>query len=261
MFSPDIVCSDAFLDMPPSTQALYYLLGMRADDDGFVNPRSAMRMLGSTEDDMRLLLAKRFLLPFQNGVVVIKHWLIPNLIRSDLYKETLYKGEKATLGLNESGAYTELREGVTPLKQVEAPKWLKIRRGELRTADVPQTVPRLGKDRLGKDSNIKVADAPAPDPVDLELATQLRDRIKENTPTFKDPNLNMWAKHVRLMRERDKRTPEQIRYLIEWSQKDPFWQANILSTSKLRDKFDTLVAQVKRKVNVETLKKSNVAFV
>lgn len=121
---------------------------------------------------------------------------------------------------------------------------------------------RVEKNRVEKNRNkSEVADAPAPEPVDLELATLLRDRIKTNTPTFKEPNLGMWSRNVRLMRERDKRTPEQIRYLIEWSQKDPFWQANILSTSKLRDKFDTLVAQVKRKVNVETLKKSNVAFV
>lgn len=147
MFSPDIVCSDAFLDMPPSTQALYYLLGMRADDDGFVNPRGAMRMLGAGEDDLKVLLAKRFLLKFETGVVVVKHWLIHNLIRADLYKETQYKNEKAGLGLNENGAYTELRDGVAPIKQVEAPKWLKIRRGEARTANVPQTALRIGKDR------------------------------------------------------------------------------------------------------------------
>lgn len=120
---------------------------------------------------------------------------------------------------------------------------------------------RVEKNRIEKNRNTsEVADAPAPEPVDLDLATLLRDRIQTNTPTFKEPNLNMWAKHVRLMRERDKRTPDQIRYLIEWSQKDPFWQANILSTSKLREKFDTLVAQVKRKVSVETLKRSNIAF-
>lgn len=83
-------------------------------------------------------------------------------------------------------------------------------------------------------------------PIDLELATSLFELIQANTPTFKEPNLQSWAKHVRLMRERDKRTPEQIQYLINWSQKDTFWQGNILSTSKLREKFDQLVAQVKR---------------
>lgn len=148
MFSPDIVCSDAFLDMPMSSQALYYQLGMKADDDGFVNPRGTMRMLGASEDDLKILLAKRFLLAFEEGVVVLKHWLIHNLIRADLYKETPYKRQKNMLGLNNNGAYTELRDGVTPIKPIEAPKWLKIRRGEARTANVPQTALRLGKVRL-----------------------------------------------------------------------------------------------------------------
>lgn len=150
MFSPDIVCSDAFLDMPTSARDLYFQLGMRADDDGFVNPKMVMRMLGSAEDDLKVLLAKRFVLTFDSGVVVIKHWLIHNLIRADLYKETLYKTEKSALGLNEVGSYTEIRDGVHPIKSIEPPKWLKIRRGELRTANVPQTALRLGQDRLGK---------------------------------------------------------------------------------------------------------------
>lgn len=150
MFSADIVASDAFLEMPTSTRELYFQLGMYADDDGFVNPKKIMRMVGASDDDLKVLLGKRFLLLFQSGVVVIKHWLIHNLIRADLYKETLYKTEKASLGLNDNGGYTELRVGVAELKPVEAPKWLKIRRKELRTADVPKTALRLGKDRLGQ---------------------------------------------------------------------------------------------------------------
>jgi hypothetical protein len=152
MFSQDIVSSDAFLDMPISSQVLYFHLAVRADDDGFVSPKMVMRVIGSSSDDLKVLITKRFLLPFESGVVVIKHWLIHNLIRADLYKETLYKKEKSMLGLNENGAYTELRDGVTEIKKIESPKWLKQRRGELRTANVPQTVHRLGKDRLGKDS-------------------------------------------------------------------------------------------------------------
>jgi len=154
MFSPDIVCSDEFLDMPISSRELYFQLGMRADDDGFVQPKSIMRLVGSSDDDLKVLLTKRFLLPFQSGVVVIKHWLIHNLIRADLYKETNYKKEKSLLGLNEYGAYTELREGVSEIKQIEEPEWLKRRRGEAtyrkRTANVPYTALRLGKVRLGK---------------------------------------------------------------------------------------------------------------
>lgn len=154
MFSPDIVKSDAFLDMPVSSRDLYFYLGMDADDDGFVNPKRIMRTIGASDDDLKVLILKRFLLPFKSGVVVVKHWLIHNLIRSDLYKETFYKDEKSTLGLNENGAYTELRDGISELKQIEPPEWLRRRQESKRTVNVPKTVPRIGKDRIGKDSNL-----------------------------------------------------------------------------------------------------------
>src|SRR3990167_9032647 len=102
MFSQDIVASDAFLEMPTSTRELYFQLGMHADDDGFINPRKIMRMTGASDDDLKVLVAKRFILPFENGVVVIKHWLIHNTIRLDRYKETLYVDEKKTLGIKDN---------------------------------------------------------------------------------------------------------------------------------------------------------------
>ena len=108
MFSPTIVCSDAFLDMPASGRDLYYQLGMYADDDGLVNPRKIMRMIGSSEDDLKILIAKRFVLPFPSGVLVIKHWKINNLVRKDWYRPTQYIEEKSTLTEKENGAYTEL---------------------------------------------------------------------------------------------------------------------------------------------------------
>ena len=94
MFSKKIIDSDAFLDMPLSTQALYFHLSMRADDEGFINnPKKVSRMIGCGEDDLKLLIAKNFIIPFESGVVVIKHWLIHNTIRKDRAKETLYKEE------------------------------------------------------------------------------------------------------------------------------------------------------------------------
>lgn len=107
LFSPDIVESDAFLEMPLSSQVLYFHLAMHADDDGFVNPRTVMRILGTPVDDLRVLLAKRFLLEFENGVVVIKHWLIHNTIRKDRYKPTRYLEQKSCLKIKENGSYTE----------------------------------------------------------------------------------------------------------------------------------------------------------
>ena len=107
MFAKQIIDSDAFLDMSLSTQALYFHLCMRADDDGFVNnPKRIMRLLGSGDDELKLLIAKKFLIPFESGVVVIKHWKIHNYIQSDRYKPTAYQDELKQLGLKENKAYT-----------------------------------------------------------------------------------------------------------------------------------------------------------
>lgn len=112
-FSPAIVESDAFLDMPVSTQSLYFHLGMNADDDGFVNPKRIMRMIGVSDDDLKILIAKRFILPFENGVVVIKHWRINNLIRKDWYRPTQYIKEMESLFIKKNGAYSEHEDLVT----------------------------------------------------------------------------------------------------------------------------------------------------
>ena len=108
MFSIKIIDSDAFLDMPMSTQALYFHLNMRADDDGFINsPKKIIRMIGASEDDLKLLLSKRFVLGFESGVIVIKHWRMHNCLRKDRYQPTSYQDEINTLKLKANGAYTE----------------------------------------------------------------------------------------------------------------------------------------------------------
>lgn len=136
MFSPDIVNSDAFLEMPASTQALYFQLGMKADDDGFVNPKMVMRMMGSSEDELKVLFAKRFVLPFSNGVIVIKHWKVNNLVRKDWYKPTVYFEEKTSLYLKENGSYT-----------TDSSQGLKL-------VNEPLTQVRLGKDRLLSETKV-----------------------------------------------------------------------------------------------------------
>lgn len=108
MFSKAIIDSDAFLDMPASAQNLYFHLGMRADDEGFVgNPKKIQRFVGASDDDMRILLGKRYILAFDSGIVVIKHWYINNYIQNDRRKETTYVEEKNTLKLDGKRAYTE----------------------------------------------------------------------------------------------------------------------------------------------------------
>lgn len=107
MFAKTIIDSDAFLDMPLSTQALYFHLNMRADDDGFVNnPKQIQRMIGCGDDDRKLLIAKKFVIPFESGICVIKHWRIHNYIAKDRYKPTVYEEEKSQLYLKENKAYT-----------------------------------------------------------------------------------------------------------------------------------------------------------
>lgn len=130
MFAKTIIDSDAFLDMSVTAQLLYFHLSMRADDDGFVNkPKSIMRMIGASQGDAEMLVNKKFIIPFESGVVVIKHWKIHNYIAKDRYKETTYKDEKATLMLDENNAYTTCIQPVYGM----------------------DTQDRLGKDRIGKD--------------------------------------------------------------------------------------------------------------
>ena len=108
MFSKQIIDSDAFLEMPLSAQALYFHLSMRADDDGFVdNPKKIQRMVSASGDDLKLLIAKRYILIFDSGVIVIKHWRIHNTLKTDRYKETVYIEEKSMLDIKKNKAYTE----------------------------------------------------------------------------------------------------------------------------------------------------------
>lgn len=133
MFAKTIIDSDAFLDMPLSAQALYFHLSMRADDDGFINnPKKIQRMIGASDDDCRLLILKKFIITFESGVIVIKHWKMHNYIQKDRYKPTVYCEEKATLSLDENKAYTQ----------------------SVQNGYITDTQVRLGKDRLelGKDS-------------------------------------------------------------------------------------------------------------
>ena len=108
MFTQKIIDSDAFLEMPLSTQSLYFHLNMRADDDGFVNgPKKIQRMIGASEDDLKLLIAKRFVLNFESGVMVIKHWRMHNTLQKDRYKPTQYQEELSLLAVKENRSYTE----------------------------------------------------------------------------------------------------------------------------------------------------------
>ena len=137
MFAKTIIDSDAFIDMPVTARLLYYDLSMRADDDGFVNsPKKIMRMIGASQDDLAILITKKFLIPFESGVVVIKHWKIHNYLRNDRYKPTTYQDELSQLELDENKAYR------LPVSKMDT--------NGIPTVSKMDTQVRLGKDRLGK---------------------------------------------------------------------------------------------------------------
>lgn len=134
MFAKTIIDSDAFLDMPLTTQALYFHLGMRADDDGFINKaKNIQRMIGAVEDDLQRLIDNGFVIPFDSGVIVIKHWKLHNYIQNDRYKPTVYTEEKKLLGVKENKVYTLDNDCIQDVSKMD-------------------TQDRVGKESIGKES-------------------------------------------------------------------------------------------------------------
>lgn len=138
MFCKSVIDSDVFSDMPLTTQALYFHLGMRADDDGFVNnPKKIQRSIGATADDMKLLIAKEFIIPFESGVIVITHWKQHNYIQKDRYHPTRHFKEKSQLVIDKAGQYTFADVSNLDTSCIHSVYQL-------------DTQVRLGKDRIGK---------------------------------------------------------------------------------------------------------------
>jgi hypothetical protein len=164
MFAKTIIDSDAFLEMPLSTQALYFHLSMRADDDGFINnPKKIQRMVGASEDEMKVLITKKFIIPFESGIVVIKHWKIHNYIAKDRYTPTVYQAEKALLETKDNGAYTECIQDVYKV----------------------DTQVRLDKDKLDKDKSVEGSVVEDTSP--LPSLQQIKDYVTEHNLNV-DPN-------------------------------------------------------------------------
>ena len=165
MLAKSIVTSDEFLDMPAEAKALYFMLNMAADDDGFCGaPRSVMRQCQVSDDAMKVLVAKKFVLIFpkpddaSSYVLVIKHWRVHNYIRKDTYQETKYKELMQSLYLDENKAYSENPgDDHVPVT------------ARRRHVDDPSTQDRIGKDSIGKfsidhDSIVKGVQGENPEP-------------------------------------------------------------------------------------------------
>ena len=204
MFSKMIIDSDLFLDMPTSSRLLYYDLAMRADDDGFINnPKKIARMTGASQDDLRLLTAKNFLIPFESGVVVIKHWKIHNYIQKDRYKPTLCQAEKEQLltGVNKEYSRVDtdcIQNGYNLDTQVRIGKDRigKVRLGESNTDSAKPKAPTKHKygefkhvlltdeerDRLFKDKGEELT---------LKAIKKLDEYIEETGRKYKNHNLTL----------------------------------------------------------------------
>ena len=152
MFTMKIVDSDAFLDMPATTQCLYFHLNMRADDDGFIgNPKRIMKITGASDDDLRLLIAKRFVLTFEDGVIVIKHWRMHNTLSRDQYAETSYTDEKKMLLLKDNGSYS--LTGGNPIDDTRLIERSERQTQQRRNQDATKTLSDKG---LGIDKDIDI---------------------------------------------------------------------------------------------------------
>lgn len=188
MFAKTIIDSDIFLDMPLTAQALYFHLSMRADDDGFINnPKKIQRMTGATDDDFKLLITKQFIITFESGVVVIKHWLIHNYIRKDRYQETICKSEKSLLELNEINGY-ELQNGERSTNgQPNGDQWLtQVRKGKVSEVKV---IDSIVEDR----ESIDLSDEPKEPPTVPEASKPTRHKYGEyKNILLTDDELEKW---------------------------------------------------------------------
>ena len=233
LFSPDIVASDAFLDMPISTQALYFHLGMYADDDGFVNPKKIMRLIGVSDDDLKVLLTKRFVLKFESGVVVIKHWLIHNTIRKDRYHETKYLEEKSSLIIKENGSYTELATTRQP-------------NGNQMVSEV-------------KLSKVKLSEANTDSEQSSQEISKIIDSFKETNPAYKKwfGNKTQRSACDRLLVQHGLVQTLKVIAILPKTNNTPY-MPKITTPLQLEDKWANLEAQLRSKKAESLSKKINI---
>lgn len=169
MFSRKIIESDTFLDMPLSAQALYFHLNLEADDDGFVNgAKRIQRMVGASEDDLKLLCTKQFIIPFSTGVIVVTHWKMHNSIQKDRYKETVYQSEKILLKEHDNKMYTLCIQDVSEMEsQIRLDK-IRLGLEEIRIESIgdsdesqPSPAPKKSKEirhKYGSYGNVLLSD-------------------------------------------------------------------------------------------------------
>lgn len=220
MFSLDVVDTDAFLDLPATSQNLYFHCGMRADDDGFVaSPKRITAMVNASGDDLKLLIAKGFLIPFASGVCVIRDWKVNNYIQRDRYTPTLYAEEKQKLACDNTGRYAALDT-------------LCIQNGY--AVDT--------QDRRDK-GNISFSPDGEAYRCALFLAKKIHQRLPKSKPQT-EATLQKWADQMDKLHRIDGYEWETIAEVLDFSQRDDFWNTVILSAGKFRKQFTQLMARL-----------------
>lgn len=210
MFSLKIVDSDLFLDMPLSSQCLYFHLSMRADDDGFVdNPKKIIKIIGANDDDLKILITKGFVIVFERGIIVITHWKINNYIRSDRRKETMYITEKQSLTQTENGAYIKLEQlGIPNDNQVSTTCPHSIGKGRLDKVSIDKGRGEKNQSApfsfYGEYKNIRLTD---------EEYRKLQEKIQGHTDT-------MIEKLSRYIRSSGKDYKDHYVTILNWYEQD-----------------------------------------
>ncbi|MDC7289569.1 hypothetical protein NXH76_17350 [Blautia schinkii] len=260
MFTKKIIDSDAFLDMPLSTQALYFHLAMRADDDGFLNnANKILRIIGAAQNDYDLLVAKRFVIQFPDGICVIKHWRMHNYIQKDRYKETQYKDEKSMLGIKKNGAYTlDKKKDVSNLATGCVQSATTMYPECIQSVSGLEAQVRLGKVSIDKDRYKDIVDTEASTPpahekkhsddsFELQCVDMLICSCLESFPKARVPKTEQqkekWADEIEKMKRIDKLSEDEIKEALQYATTDRFWKTNIRSTKKFREKFEVLITQ------------------
>lgn len=234
MFSKKITDTDNFLDMPLSSQALYFHLNMGADDEGFIDKvKTIQRTIGASDDDVKILIAKGFIIPFESGVVVIRHWRIHNYIQADRFQSTIHKEEKEQLEFDKSKI-----ANIKPLDQC------------IQNVYKVDTQVRLGKDRLELDkvNNLNYTGVEN----EKKSFSQI---IKESNIKLNDRQTQMLLDYVGL----DNMTIEMIQYAVELTEDAGANNFNYLNKilKSWREKKLTSLEAVKKDVEEFEIRKSN----
>ncbi len=239
MFSTDIIDTDSFLEMPSSSKCLYYDLGMRADDDGFVSPKKVVRLTGASEDDLKVLIAKKFIIPFKSGVIVIRDWKMNNYIQKDRYTETIYKEEKKLLGEDENHSYS--------LEEIN----------DIQNVYKMDTQVRVSKE-LDKGTSTKVDGEPsAPktygNPDINDLISYLKEKM--DIPQL-DGSEQINRRYAYILLRKSKKGVDGVKWLIDSASHDLWFKAHITSFKDLWNNQMKIMAVVRKEVQENETKRA-----